>query len=260
MIDQRNNSMKKVKRDLKDVVFRAVVSDVDGTIAGTEERPGRIQGTERRISLEVIRAFRRLEDNGIPVMLASGNVVPVMRTLAIYLGLSGPMICENGGVIIYRDNQYLLSDRAEAERALGYLEDKGLKLRRSATDLWRLTEVALTVDEKDVPIIKQHLLGFELTVQYTGYALHLTHKSVSKQTGLLKACEILGVNPCEVVAFGDSENDISIISNCGYGVAVANATDELKSIADMVTEKPYGKGVAEGLKKIFGRLVEGECE
>lgn len=68
---------------------RVVAVDIDGTL--TDEN--------KQLSTVAINALRRLEENGIPVVLSTGNVRPVAYGLWRFLGLSGPICCENGGVI-----------------------------------------------------------------------------------------------------------------------------------------------------------------
>ena len=66
-----------------------LICDIDGTL--TDEHYGLHPGLPE--------AFRRLETNGVPVALATGNVRPVAWALSRHLGLTGPLICENGGVV-----------------------------------------------------------------------------------------------------------------------------------------------------------------
>jgi hydroxymethylpyrimidine pyrophosphatase-like HAD family hydrolase len=47
------------------------------------------------------------------------------------------------------------------------------------------------------------------------------------------------------VAIGDAENDLPMLAAVGCGVAVANALDEVKAAADLVTSKPNGSGTVE---------------
>ena len=51
------------------------------------------------------------------------------------------------------------------------------------------------------------------------------------------------------MCIGDSENDIDFLRAGGFKVAVANACDELKEMADYVCEKKYGDGTAEAIEK-----------
>ncbi len=65
--------------------------------------------------------------------------------------------------------------------------------------------------------------------------------------GVRKACELIGVDVSEVVAFGDADNDALMLKECGYGVAVGNASDKARKAADLVTKGKHAEGVREGL-------------
>jgi hypothetical protein len=68
---------------------------------------------------------------------------------------------------------------------------------------------------------------------------------INKASGLLAACEELGISPHNVVAIGDAENDHAFLQAAGCGVAVANALPALKANASFVTKASRGGGVAE---------------
>lgn len=78
--------------------------------------------------------------------------------------------------------------------------------------------------------------------------IEIAPKSVSKLTAiksLLAADESLS----DVIAFGDNYNDIEMLEQCGYGVAVGNARKEVKVIADSTTLPNHEDGVAHFIKK-----------
>lgn len=64
--------------------------------------------------------------------------------------------------------------------------------------------------------------------------LEIMNKGVNKGSGLVNLCRFCGVDIGEVVAVGDSKNDISLFQAAGYGFAVANACAELKAVSDGV--------------------------
>jgi Cof subfamily protein (haloacid dehalogenase superfamily) len=74
-------------------------------------------------------------------------------------------------------------------------------------------------------------------------------KKAGKEEGLKKVCELLGVNKSEVMAFGDNGNDMEMIREAGFGVAVANAREEVKAAADYVCESNDEDGVAKTIRK-----------
>ena len=72
-----------------DTEISALAVDIDGTL--TDEK--------RRISLTAVEALRMVEDAGIPVILSSGNVLPIAYGIGSMIGTSGPIVAENGGVV-----------------------------------------------------------------------------------------------------------------------------------------------------------------
>ena len=58
----------------------------------------------------------------------------------------------------------------------------------------------------------------------------------SKARGLLRLCDYYGIDRSQTVAFGDSMNDYEIIREAGLGIAMGNANEELKAVADYVTD------------------------
>jgi hypothetical protein len=77
-------------------------------------------------------------------------------------------------------------------------------------------------------------------------------KDTDKGTALAKVAEILGVKAEEVLAIGDSMNDEAMIRWAGVGVAMANADERIKKIADHVADYTNDDdGVAEFIEKYF---------
>lgn len=75
---------------------------------------------------------------------------------------------------------------------------------------------------------------------------------IDKANALAGALPKLGIDASEVVAFGDGQNDARMLAWAGCGVAMANAIDETKAAADMVTASNNEDGVASALGKILG--------
>ena len=79
-------------------------------------------------------------------------------------------------------------------------------------------------------------------------------KGSSKGNLLIKLAEILGVDARKTVAIGDYNNDVSMIRAAGVGVAVANAVEEAKAVADIVTVSNEESAIA----KIIEMIDRGE--
>ena len=79
--------------------------------------------------------------------------------------------------------------------------------------------------------------------------LELNRKGGNKGNGLLALADYLGLKREELMACGDSDNDYSMIEAAGLGVAMANASKEIKNLADAVTLSNDEDGVAYAIKK-----------
>ena len=78
--------------------------------------------------------------------------------------------------------------------------------------------------------------------------LEFSRKDITKGSGLAFLAGRLGIEQARVVAFGDAENDIELLEWAGYGVAVANADDGLRTLADLVCPSADEEGVAQVLE------------
>ncbi|MSV24512.1 HAD family phosphatase [Selenomonas sp. WCA-380-WT-3B 3/] len=105
-----------------------------------------------------------------------------------------------------------------------------------------------------VPHLSDIRRGFEEDmsfVQSAPWFYEGTIKGVSKSSSLSRVCERLGVDPSEVMAFGDAQNDMSMLEFAGCGVAMGNACAELKDMADEVTLSNNEDGIAVSLARHF---------
>jgi Cof subfamily protein (haloacid dehalogenase superfamily) len=85
------------------------------------------------------------------------------------------------------------------------------------------------------------------------YFLEFASPDVTKAAGLEFLSEHLGFARERTVAFGDGENDIELVDWAGYGVAVANAHDRVKEIADLICPRVEEEGVAQVLEAFLAR-------
>ena len=105
------------------------------------------------------------------------------------------------------------------------------------------------------------IFGDKISLSFSRpYYLELMAEGTDKCSALAKVAEILGVSAEETMAIGDSMNDETMIRWAGIGVAMANADERLKSIADLVTEHSNDEdGVAELIENYFsGKENAGE--
>lgn len=74
---------------------------------------------------------------------------------------------------------------------------------------------------------------------------------ITKASGLIELCKFLNVDIADTVAIGDGFNDKEILQTAGLAVAMGNARDSIKNLADFVTEDNDHDGVAVAIEKFF---------
>ena len=88
-------------------------------------------------------------------------------------------------------------------------------------------------------------------VRTAPFYLEVIPASINKGEGLRLACRATGIAPSEVVAFGDSENDMEMLRVAGIGVAMGNADEAVKAAADRVTLSNNENGIAAALRELL---------
>lgn len=91
---------------------------------------------------------------------------------------------------------------------------------------------------KDIDITK---------VLLSGVSIEMNEKGVHKALGITKLCEHLNISVKEVIAVGDSDNDLEILEAVGLAVAMENANERVKAIADVIVSDNNHCGVKEAI-------------
>ncbi|WP_301095034.1 HAD family hydrolase [Faecalibaculum rodentium] len=104
-----------------------------------------------------------------------------------------------------------------------------------------IDKLILFLDPELMPAVRQRATTFSdpayTSMQTADNLYEYMDPRINKGFGIEKACKHYGITPDHVVAFGDAENDEAMIETVGLGVAMANASDELKKIADVVLKE-----------------------
>jgi phosphoglycolate phosphatase len=226
-------------------VLKALLTDIDGTITDPS----------RRISTGSMETIRSLVDNGIEVVLASGNTPCFMDALCKMIGTRGTFIAENGGVfrIGYTGTLRITGDQALSRKALEAVQTHYRALGKELelfSPAYRYSDLAFA---RSVPVdeVKTILRDHPVQVLDTGYAIHLQPPGINKGTALVELARELGLAPADFLAIGDSLNDIQMLKTAGIGITVANAHPEIKAVAQYIAKKEYGDGFVEAVEKYY---------
>ncbi|NYT00760.1 MAG: phosphoglycolate phosphatase [Methanocellales archaeon] len=226
--------------------MKALVLDIDGTITHRD----------RKIDCRAVEVIRRIR---VPVILATGNTVCFATTTSRLIGIGGMVIAENGGVVKagYDEEEHIIGDISPCIRAFEILK-KHFDLEKLDPS-YRRTEIAVRRNfdlDKARTILSGTELEKEVDIVDSGFALHIKNRKVNKGVGLKKLAELFYWSVKDVAVIGDSENDVEMFEVAGLGIAVGNADDKLKEIADFVTKKEYGAGFVEAMEFLFPKLIQ----
>jgi len=221
--------------------------DIDGTMTSKD----------RRIDIVAINAVRKAEAAGLPVVLSTGNLLAFAEGVATMLGTSGPLIAEDGGVVLDAKGgqEYVLGDRAESDRGFEALEKKFGKLEQTRSSYHRLTGLTIkrTITVKQAMEVFRRE-GLDLVAVDSGFAIHIRSPAVNKGNALRKVASLLGITTANIAAMGDGTNDVEMLQAAGLSFAPADAHEAAKKASTYVTSSPDGHGVAEAIDKILSLM------
>ena len=117
---------------------------------------------------------------------------------------------------------------------------------------WELNKILVAGQPEYLQEIWQQMAApfeGELSSMFTApFYYEFTPLGVDKTRALRETFATLGIDRSEVIAFGDAQNDQSMIEWAGTGVAMGNAVDEVKAVADYVTLSNNEDGIAAALE------------
>ncbi len=259
--------------------YQLIAMDLDGTLVGED----------LTLSPKVRRTLERAAARGIRLTLASGRGYPSLRPWAQVLGLTTPLICYQGAIVADPSNGAILYRRtfpqALVQEVTIWARRRDLSLTFYADDAiyvenkrhpdafyakWFGLPYHIVADlPRELPAepVKFILIGEgpdldalqpELERDFAGqlqivrshrFFLEGLAPGVSKGSALAWLAEQLGIPRRAVMAIGDSGNDREMIVWAGLGVAMGNASSEVKEVADYVAPPVEHDGAAEAIER-----------
>ncbi|AZM61329.1 MULTISPECIES: HAD family hydrolase [unclassified Streptomyces] len=261
--------------------YRLIATDLDGTLLRDDHSVSR----RTRDALTAATAA------GAAHLVVTGRAVPWTRPILDDLGYTGLAVCGQGAQVYDAGARRLLTsvtlDRQLAGVALAKIEAEVGPLHLAASrdgldgevlvgpgyevvgalpatpftdaaDLWAaplnklyIQHPALTSDE--LAEAATRTAGGFVTVTMAGEGIvELLPLGLSKATGLSLAARRLGVKAADTIAFGDMPNDLPMFAWSAYGVAMANAHQDLRAVADEITASNEEDGIAVVVERLLG--------
>jgi 5-amino-6-(5-phospho-D-ribitylamino)uracil phosphatase len=237
-----------------------------------------------------LAALARVRDAGIPVIVVTGRMVQSLRRVLEPARLHDPVICYQGAAVVDSDGTWLLHvpiERELAREAIAAVEAEGYDPNVYVGDELYVSRITAGsrayADFQQIPIhevgdVKAWLpegptkivcvgdpvaldgVGERMRARFDGRLwvtkslpkfLEFATLGVSKGSGLEFLAERLGFSPERTIAFGDGENDVELVEWAGYGIAVENAHERVKAVADWVCPSAADEGVAQVLEALL---------
>ena len=208
-----------------------------------------------RFDTRAIEKIRALEARGVKVILVSGRNLAATGSLAQFIGTCGLVAAENGGVIArYQTPIKILGKIENARAALRMLKKRmGRKVVERADSRYgmRLSDVSLerSFEPEEARSILEKS-GMKVQLVDTGVSFQLLDAHVDKGYALVQLARLERLSTARAAAIGDNYNDLDLFREAGYKIAVANAPEEVKELADYVCKHPYGRGFLEAVAHI----------
>jgi hydroxymethylpyrimidine pyrophosphatase-like HAD family hydrolase len=83
------------------------------------------------------------------------------------------------------------------------------------------------------------------------YYLDITHPLANKGTALSELADLMGIPLAEIAVLGDGGNDVAMFERAGLSIAMGNASPEVQSAADFVTDSNREEGFANAIERII---------
>ncbi|MFS8203243.1 HAD family hydrolase (plasmid) [Streptomyces sp. CWNU-52B] len=261
--------------------YKLVATDLDGTLLRSDDT----------VSPRTREALVAATAAGAAHLVVTGRAVPWTRHILDDLGYEGLAVCGQGAQLYDAGAHRLLTsvtlDRQVAGLALAKIEAEvgPLALAASRDGLdgdvlvgpgYRVQGLLQSVPFTDVaevwaaPLTKMYIQHPRLTDDELASAaraaagglvsivmagegiVEILPLGLSKATGLSLAARRLGVKAADTIAFGDMPNDIPMFAWSAHGVAMANAHESLKAVANEITLSNDEDGIAVVLEKLLG--------
>lgn len=239
--------------------YRLLALDMDGTLLNDEHE----------ITPETVKWIHKAVEAGVYVCMSTGRAFRSAWPYAEQLGLSTPMVTVNGSEIWRAPHELhrrSLMDTASVKQmhAIAVEHDiwfwaYNVKQVHNRDD-WDTVDVdaeewlkfGYHTEDDDIRhrvlMQLQELGGLEVT-NSSPHNLEINPLGINKATGIAEVCKLLGISMSEVVAVGDSLNDLAVIQQVGLGVAMGNAQETVKQEADAVTADNNSDGIAQVIRE-----------
>ncbi|MCA1029892.1 Cof-type HAD-IIB family hydrolase [Bacillus timonensis] len=251
---------------------KIVFFDIDGTLLDHQ----------KNLPRSTKEAIHQLKQTGVHVAIATGRAPFMYKELREELGISS-YVSFNGQYVVLNNEviyknplsknrlEHILNFSKDKKHPLVYLDHN--TMRASEDNHHYIHESLGSLKFSHPEVDPTYFLNNEIYqallfctseeeheylqayddlhfIRWHDVSIDILPKGGSKAEGIKQMIQKLNIHVDNVVAFGDGLNDIEMIEFVGTGVAMGNAKEEIKNVANVVTKNVDDHGIIHGLEKI----------
>ena len=256
-------------------MIKAAFFDIDGTLLSFKTH---------RVSEGTVRAFAALHSRGVRTFISSGRPMVLIPQMPVsfegYITMNGGLVFtagDNGKTLLSNpipledSNRWVDFAKEHSLCTMMFTADGmmasqpnaiGLKIREQLEfemppfvpiDAMRGVEayqlIAIMPGEMDKEV--GNMLSHCRLPRWHQAFTDIVAAGNSKAAGMEAVCRHFGIRQEETLAFGDGGNDIEMLQWAGVGVAMGNAADDVKGVADMVTTDVDNEGIENAVNRLL---------
>lgn len=258
--------------------YQALLFDIDGTLIPPS----------REVFPEIPLLLQELAKKNIRVGLCSGRgypsilnvLIPIFPDNSVHVLAGGSVVISNSGKVLWQES---ISARAAADLQQVILDTNSIAIfvkpdkqyaqdevlenikkhpwKQAACNLQEMTpdDVCLVYVVRPNQEVKKFIqshpeLSCKCMPSSNGYEYYeITARGITKARGLNEWSTITKIPTSKIIGFGDSQNDVEFLQNCGFAVAMENADTEIKNLAT----RTIGLVSEKGLPLYLQSIIEG---
>ena len=250
-------------------MVRMIITDLDNTLLRND----------KSISGHTIEVLKKCQSKGIKVVFATARSTQASSSILdqfapdVFIGYGGALVLAGKDVIHRIDipaeiSSRLIRECLAAPEVVSILAiNESVALTNNCSELaangfshYQYTDFSgthdnrylkITLDASSPAAVEKIAANYPMCdmLRYTGEDLYrFANRDAVKWNAVKAMAEYYKVSTDEFVAFGDDKNDLEMLANCGTGVAVENAINEVKAVAKYICGSNENDGVAKWLE------------